>query len=44
MALKKPRLQVVFKNLEQRDAAIKGYPKGSYEIDKKNPLKIYMNF
>lgn len=42
--MRKPRTRMIFKSIEQRDKQLAMFAKGSYEIDRKNPLVIYLNF
>lgn len=42
--MKKQRSKMVFRNPKERDMTIKQWADGSYEIDKKNPLIVWLNF
>lgn len=40
----KNKTKMSFENIEQRDMQLKQFSSGSYTIDKKNPLVVWLNF
>ncbi|MHC1683444.1 MAG: hypothetical protein AB6733_10890 [Clostridiaceae bacterium] len=40
----KNKTKMIFENIEQRNMQLKQFSPGSYMIDKKNPLVVWLNF
>lgn len=38
------RTKMTFETIKERDMQLKAFIPGSYTIDKKNPLVVYLNF
>lgn len=42
--MSKNKTKMSFQTLKERDAQLKAFRTGSYIIDKKNPLVVWLNF
>lgn len=42
--MSKQRTKLRFESVKERDIQLKAFRFGTYEVDKKNPLVVYLNF